>query len=77
MDPALWIRDAFGVGPLGRPYGGGRRGKGGFQIPLGPLASCPNHQDLWRVCKEMIESTIRRYVGVVSELAQAPDATWP
>jgi len=77
VDPALWIRDAFGVGPLGRPYGGGRRGKGGFQIPLGPLAACPNHQDLWRVCKEMIESTIRRYVGVVSEPAEAPDATWP
>jgi nanoRNase/pAp phosphatase (c-di-AMP/oligoRNAs hydrolase) len=64
VDPALWIKEAFGVGPLGRPYGGGRRGKGGFQIPLGPLAMCPNHHDLWRVCKEMVESTIRRHIGI-------------
>jgi nanoRNase/pAp phosphatase (c-di-AMP/oligoRNAs hydrolase) len=77
IDPALWIRDAFGVGPLGRPYGGGRRGKGGFQIPLGPLAACPNHQDLWRVCREMIESTIQRCLGVVVEPTEAPDTTWP
>ena len=76
-DPALWIKDAFGVGPLGQPYGGGRRGKGGFQIPLGPLAACPNHQDLWRVCNEMIESTILRCIGVVDEHAEAPDTSWP
>jgi nanoRNase/pAp phosphatase (c-di-AMP/oligoRNAs hydrolase) len=76
VDPALWIKDAFGVGPLGLPYGGGRRGKGGFQIPLGPLAACPDHHDLWRVCKAMIESTILRCIGVVTEPAEAPDAGW-
>lgn len=76
VDPALWIKEAFGVGPLGRPYGGGRRGKGGFQIPLGPLAACPNHQDLWRVCREMIESTIQRRLGVIEEPCPAHDATW-
>ena len=27
LDPAAWLRDAFGIGPLGLPYGGGRRGK--------------------------------------------------
>jgi nanoRNase/pAp phosphatase (c-di-AMP/oligoRNAs hydrolase) len=77
VDPALWLKDAFGVGPLGRPYGGGRRGKGGFQIPLGPLAACPNHRDLWRVCKEMIESTIRRRIGTVGEPAEAQQNAWP
>ncbi len=77
VDPALWILEAFGVGPLGRPYGGGRRGKGGFQIPLGPLAACPNRQDLWRVCKEMIESTIRTRIGVASDRVEAQDATRP
>ncbi len=77
VDPALWIKDAFGMSPLGRPYGGGRRGKGGFQIPLGPLAACPNHHDLWRVCKEMIESTIQRRSGVASETAEAHDESWP
>jgi nanoRNase/pAp phosphatase (c-di-AMP/oligoRNAs hydrolase) len=77
VDPALWLKDAFGVGPLGRPYGGGRRGKGGFQIPLGPLAACPNHRDLWRVCKEMIESTIRRRIGTAGEPAEAQQNAWP
>ncbi len=77
VDPALWIKEAFGVGPLGRPYGGGRRGKGGFQIPLGPLAAHPDHQDLWRVCKEMIESTILRRVGVIEAPSEAHDEGWP
>jgi nanoRNase/pAp phosphatase (c-di-AMP/oligoRNAs hydrolase) len=77
VDPALWIREAFGVGPLGRPYGGGRRGKGGFQIPLGPLAACPSHRDLWRVCREMVESTIRQRIGVAGARSEAPEDTWP
>jgi nanoRNase/pAp phosphatase (c-di-AMP/oligoRNAs hydrolase) len=77
VDPALWLKEAFGVGPLGRPYGGGRRGKGGFQIPLGPLAMCPNHQDLWRVCKEMIETTIRRRIGSAEEHPEAQEEAWP
>jgi len=76
IDPALWLKEAFGLGPLGRPYGGGRRGKGGFQIPLGPLATCPNHQDLWRVCKEMVEATIRRRIGVAEEQPETPDQAW-
>ncbi len=67
LDPATWLRDAFGIGPLGMPYGGGRRGKGGFQIPLGPLAACPNQDALWQVVKEMIEDTIRKRIGNVDE----------
>jgi nanoRNase/pAp phosphatase (c-di-AMP/oligoRNAs hydrolase) len=67
LDPATWLRDAFGLGPLGMPYGGGRRGKGGFQIPLGPLSSCPDHRALWHVCKEMVEDTIRRRIGTARE----------
>jgi nanoRNase/pAp phosphatase (c-di-AMP/oligoRNAs hydrolase) len=63
LDPAAWLRDAFGVGPTGMAYGGGRRGKGGFQIPLGPLAGCPDHRALWHVCKETVTETIRRRLG--------------
>lgn len=77
VDPALWIREAFGVGPLGRPHGGGQRGKGGFQIPLGPLATCPSHRDLWRVCKEMVESTICQRIGVAGARSDTPADTWP
>ncbi|HRI66711.1 MAG TPA: DHH family phosphoesterase [Polyangium sp.] len=67
LDPATWLRDAFGIGPSGLPYGGGRRGKGGFQIPLGPLATCPNQDGLWQVVKEMVEDTIRKRIGMVDE----------
>lgn len=63
IDPASWLREAFGIGPHGLPYGGGRRGKGGFQIPLGPLAACPDQRALWRVCKEMVEDAIRKRIG--------------
>jgi nanoRNase/pAp phosphatase (c-di-AMP/oligoRNAs hydrolase) len=74
LDPATWLRDAFGVGPLGQPYGGGRRGKGGFQIPLGPVASCPDHRALWHVCKEMVEETIRRRIGTPREEEEEREA---
>lgn len=67
LDPATWLRDAFGIGPLGMPYGGGRRGKGGFQIPLGPLATCPNQEALWQVVKDMVEDTIRKRIGTIDE----------
>jgi nanoRNase/pAp phosphatase (c-di-AMP/oligoRNAs hydrolase) len=67
LDPATWLRDAFGIGPLGLPYGGGRRGKGGFQIPLGPLARCPNQRALWRVVRDMVEDTIRKRIGSTTE----------
>jgi nanoRNase/pAp phosphatase (c-di-AMP/oligoRNAs hydrolase) len=72
VDPATWLRDGFGIGPLGLPYGGGRRGKGGFQIPLGPLAGCPDHRALWHVCKEMVEDTIRRRIGTPQEDDERP-----
>jgi nanoRNase/pAp phosphatase (c-di-AMP/oligoRNAs hydrolase) len=63
LDPAAWLREAFGVGPLGLPYGGGRRGKGGFHIPLGPLTTCGDQKALWKVCKDTVESTIKRQLG--------------
>lgn len=67
LDPATWLRDAFGVGPSGLPYGGGRRGKGGFQLPLGPLSACPNQDGLWQLVKEMVEDTIRKRIGMGEE----------
>lgn len=73
VDPASWLRDAFGIGPLGLPYGGGRRGKGGFQIPLGPLATCPNQRALWRVVKDMVEDTVMRRVGPSEAEEEADD----
>ena len=37
------------------------------QIPLGPLAACPNHRALWRVVKEMVEDTIVKRIGSTQE----------
>jgi nanoRNase/pAp phosphatase (c-di-AMP/oligoRNAs hydrolase) len=44
LDCSLLLQSAFGTDAAGRPFGGGRRGKGGFQIPLatlGPHDSAP------------------------------------
>ncbi len=35
LDPDKWIKDVFGHDQHGVYYGGGRKDKGGFQIPLG------------------------------------------
>ena len=35
LDPDKWIKDVFGQDQHGVYYGGGRKDKGGFQIPLG------------------------------------------
>ena len=37
VDPAVWLEQAFGHDDKGRAYGGGRRDKGGFRIPIGFL----------------------------------------
>jgi nanoRNase/pAp phosphatase (c-di-AMP/oligoRNAs hydrolase) len=67
VDPAEWLREAFGVGPHGVPYGGGRRDKGGFQIPLGPLAECPDRRALWRVSKELVEHMFKKRIGITDD----------
>lgn len=39
VDPAGILDQAFGRDAAGRPYGGGRTGKGGFQLPLQMVAA--------------------------------------
>ena len=63
VDPADFLRDAFGTAPNGVPYGGGRRDKGGFQIPLGLLADCPDRHALWRVAQELVEHVFKKHIG--------------
>ena len=64
LDPALWLRDAFGLDSSRTPYGGGRRGKGGFQIPLGPLAASSDRELLWQLARGLVEETIARRAGL-------------
>ena len=72
FDPDDWLKETFGSDPqTGRPYGGGRRGAGGFQVPLGILTTCPNRDLLWEVVKNTIEDRIRTRLGLGVESADA------
>lgn len=62
IDPAVFLGTAFGRDRDGKPYGGGRADKGGFQIPLGLLAECDDTDRLWALVTEMIESRLERVV---------------
>ena len=58
VDPATFLRSAFGADRDGRPYGGGRADKGGFQIPLGMLADCEDRGALWALVRELVISKL-------------------
>jgi nanoRNase/pAp phosphatase (c-di-AMP/oligoRNAs hydrolase) len=67
LDPDLWLKETFGRDPqTGRPYGGGRRDAGGFQIPMGILAQCSDRDLLWKVASVTIEELIRARLGVAT-----------
>ncbi|MGZ3477086.1 MAG: DHH family phosphoesterase [Polyangiales bacterium] len=70
VDPATFLQTAFGRDRDGKPYGGGRSDKGGFQIPLGLLAECDDTDRLWVLVQEMIESRLER---VVPDVERARD----
>lgn len=66
VDPASFMVNAFGADPQGRPYGGGRADKGGFQLPLGILAETEDDDALWALVKEIVESRVARVVPDLS-----------
>jgi nanoRNase/pAp phosphatase (c-di-AMP/oligoRNAs hydrolase) len=70
VDPATFLQTAFGRDRDGRPYGGGRADKGGFQIPLGLLADCEDGDALWRLVQQTVVSRLAR---VVTDLAPKRD----
>ena len=51
VDPAVWLEQAFGADDKGRPYGGGRRDKGGFRIPIGFLGRVTDRPQLWQLVR--------------------------
>lgn len=61
VDPATFLQAAFGKDQEGRPYGGGRADKGGFQIPLGLLADA-SPESLWRIVQESVYARVARVV---------------
>jgi len=62
VDPALFMEAAFGTDSSGRPFGGGRADKGGFQIPLGILADCADSNVLVKLARQAVRKRLTRVV---------------
>ena len=64
LDPDKWLKDVFGHDPHGAFYGGGRKDKGTFQIPLGLFAQCSDRELLWILIKKTIDELFYQKIGV-------------
>jgi nanoRNase/pAp phosphatase (c-di-AMP/oligoRNAs hydrolase) len=62
VDPAAFLLGAFGRDPAGKPYGGGRADKGGFQVPLGMLAEVEDRDALWVLTQQLVKTRLLRVV---------------
>ncbi len=71
IDPDGWLKTLFGADSAGRHYGGGRRNKGGFRIPLGLFARCRDREALWAIGKKTIEDLVFEKIGVENEKSEA------
>lgn len=67
LNPDEFLKEALGATETGRYYGGGRRGAGGFEIPIGFLAGIAD-EDLvrmkWRLYDELIKKKLLAKIGV-------------
>ena len=67
LNPDEFLKEALGTTEAGRYYGGGRRGAGGFEIPIGFLAAI-NDDELvrmkWQLYDELIKKKIFAKIGV-------------
>lgn len=63
LDPDKWLKDIFGHDKDGTWYGGGRKDKGGFQIPLGVFAKCSDRELLWIMVKKTIDELFYEKIG--------------
>ena len=66
LDPDKWLKTVFGKSKEGLWYGGGRRDKGGFQIPLGVFAKCQDKDLLWIMIQKTIDELFYDKIGVES-----------
>jgi len=64
LDPDKWLKELFGQDKNGVYYGGGRKDKGGFQIPLGVFVRCSDRELLWILIKKTIDETIYGKIGI-------------
>lgn len=73
LDPDKWIKDVFGKNEDGKWYGGGRKDKGGFQIPLAVFAKCRDRELLWILIKKTIDELFYEKIGVDSQSSRDTD----
>lgn len=63
VDPAVWLEQAFGTDDKGRAYGGGRRDKGGFKIPIGFLGRSTDRAQLWTLVEHAARTALLKQLG--------------
>lgn len=73
LDPDKWLKDVFGKNEEGRWYGGGRKDKGGFQIPLGVFSRCSDRELLWILIKKTVDELFYKKIGIDSQLSRDGD----
>lgn len=67
LNPDEFLKEALGATETGRYYGGGRRGAGGFEIPIGFLAAIKDDELVrmkWRLYDELIKKKLLAKIGV-------------
>ncbi|MEW6129549.1 MAG: bifunctional oligoribonuclease/PAP phosphatase NrnA [Acidobacteriota bacterium] len=69
LNPDEFLKEALGATETGRYYGGGRRGAGGFEIPIGFLAGIVDdelNRMKWHLYDELIKKKFFARIGVTS-----------
>jgi nanoRNase/pAp phosphatase (c-di-AMP/oligoRNAs hydrolase) len=76
LNPDEFLKEALGATETGRYYGGGRRGAGGFEIPIGFLAGIKNDDDLirmkWRLYDELLKKKLLDKIGAHPSIRVEP-----
>lgn len=68
VDPQWFLETAFGRDAAGRPFGGGRADKGGFQIPLGIVADSADRKALWAIVQQVVRGRLARVMPELGEM---------
>jgi nanoRNase/pAp phosphatase (c-di-AMP/oligoRNAs hydrolase) len=72
VDPAVWLEQAFGHDERGKAYGGGRRDKGGFRIPIGFLGRATDRAQLWALVEHAARQALLKQLGEESPAIAPP-----
>jgi nanoRNase/pAp phosphatase (c-di-AMP/oligoRNAs hydrolase) len=70
LNPDEFLKEALGATEAGRYYGGGRRGAGGFEIPIGFLAAIKDDDLMrvkWRLYDDLIKKKLLEKIGVTAQ----------